>query len=179
MKAFTAFFLCVMVLLAGCSTAPRSGQLVDKTQPLQFQMFVLDSLNENWVLWEGARVDSNGNIFGWELLSFITRANSSAPVTIGPDTYRVYSGSGFTFNWTRSKTGYTGGCGNVPDSCPEHALIRARVGFPSGLDVPAVVFPDNGGFLCMLSNVGGGAVSVIQNCQKSGAEGIVVIFSGD
>lgn len=179
MKALPMCLVCVMVVLAGCSTSPRSGQLVDKTQPLQFQMFVLDSLNESWVLWEGANVDSNGNILGWELLSFITRVNSSAPVTIGPDTYRSYTGSGFTFNWTRSNTGYTGGCGNVPDSCPQHALIRARVGFPNGAQAPAVVFRDNGGFLCILNNIGGGAAGVIQNCQKAGAQGIVVIFSGD
>jgi hypothetical protein len=142
-------------------------------------MWVLASGNESWVRWEAANVDSNGAIVNWELIAFLTQPNADGELTLGPDTYRYYSASQVIFNWTRAKTGYTGGCGNVPNSCPEHALIRATVGYPNGVVVPAIVFREDGGVTCIVNNLSGGASSVASNCQISGADGIVVIFSDD
>ena len=178
MKAISVIILCATAILCGCSTDPKSGKLQDKSQPVHFEMYVLDVLPELWVRWQAANVDSAGNVVNWQDISFITRANSSAPFSIGPDTYRSYSDDQYIFNWTRANTGYTGGCGNVPDSCPEHALIRAQIGYSNGPG-PAVVFRESGGLICIANNVLSGWVSVVSNCQKPGANGIVPIFSGD
>jgi hypothetical protein len=177
-----AVMILSMSLLFGCSLDPKSGKQQNKNAGIYLSMWVLDLTETNdelLVRWDAATVDSNGNILGWELVSFLTRPNSGSATTFGPNTYRNYTTTSVPiFNWTRANTGYTGGCGNVPDSCPEHALIRAQVVY-SGGPVPAIVFRESTGLACIFDNVLDGAFSVVLNCQKPNADGIVVIFSGD
>ena len=167
--------------MTACSLSPRMGAMQDPSEPISFSMVVPHgeaASDEFWVRWQGGLVNSDGEVYHWETLAFITRPNSGNPFTL-PDgrQYRAYSASNQFFGWTRHHTGYTGGCGNVPNSCPEHGLIRAQIGYPSGV-VSALVFPD-GANDCIVSSAAEGGLSVINDCaMPEVSDGIVVLYTG-
>jgi hypothetical protein len=159
--------------LASCAMSPLNGNHYSGQIPLQAVVPTIAPVST--VHWAAARVNSEGTIYGWEELNFLTSANAT-PFTdaLGAD-YLWFQSSGYTYNWTTANTGRVGGCGNLPNSCPQHAIIKTYAVMSDGQEMPLKVF-DNDSGSCILSFYSQGGRAIYDNCSMDRTDGTVVIF---